>query len=189
MDPSTAGIRASEPSLEKQTHVLCLSWLCQSGASSERASELGNTNNGEWGIQDAHGNPLRGLISGKQPRQSMENSCVWLQDHASVLTSDEFTPKPLPSPVTLLQHLGPKGNSESPAVLGLWAEPVLGLSPALLGHMADVSLDHQWDILVPGHPTGWAFQSLAKMPRVSHCSFTSGCPPSSPLWPGQNLTF
>lgn len=106
--PSTAGgIRVhhsrsfSEVSLEKQTHILCLSWLYQSGGSAERASELGNTNKGEWGIQDAHGHPLKALISGKQLRQSMENSCVWLQDHASVLTSDEFTPKPLPSPVTL----------------------------------------------------------------------------------------
>lgn len=82
--PSTAGgNRAhhsgsfSEASLEKQTHVLCLPQLYQSGESSEGASELGNTNNGEWDIQDVHGNPLRGLISGKQLRQSMENSlCV-----------------------------------------------------------------------------------------------------------------
>lgn len=106
--PSTAGRNRahhsgsfSEASLEKQTHVLCLPWLYQSGASSERALELGNTNNGEWDIQDAQGHLLRGLIFGKQLRQYMENSCVLLQDHTSVITSDEFTPKPLPSPVTL----------------------------------------------------------------------------------------
>lgn len=70
--PSTArGNRAHhsgsffQASLEKQAHVLCLSWLYQSGASSERASELGNANNGEWDSQSAHGHPLRGLISGK----------------------------------------------------------------------------------------------------------------------------
>lgn len=106
--PSTAGgNRAhhsgsfSEASLEKQTRVLCLPWLYQSGESSKRASELGNTNNGEWDVQDVRGHPLRGLVSGKQLRQSMENSRVLLQGHPPVITSDGFTPKPLPSPVTL----------------------------------------------------------------------------------------
>lgn len=37
--------------------------LCQNGASSKQASELGNMNNGDWDVHDAHCHSLRGLIS------------------------------------------------------------------------------------------------------------------------------
>lgn len=52
-------------------------------------------------------------------------------------------------------------------MLGLGAEVVLGLPHAFLGHMANVSSDHQWDILVPGHTIGGIFKGLAKMPQDS----------------------
>lgn len=46
---------AQSPSLRellcRNRHILCLSWLYPSGASSGGASELGNTNNAEWDIQ------------------------------------------------------------------------------------------------------------------------------------------
>lgn len=62
----------------------------------------------------------------------------------------------LPSLYQVLWHyFSTQGQKGRVRALQCWAcGQRLGWDCALLGHRANVSSDHQWDIFVPGHPSG-----------------------------------